>query len=296
MLAPDAALDLDAFAELFDGVAADTDPARLPLLLKVEGAPATTEAAVVGTRPLDGEHPGPILLGFQAPPEWSVLGVASIGWSLPPERSDEADLDRHTFTGRRPSEDPDRVRVRSVVLVDRSGRIGGCITADDGETVRGGPSTGALVDVLLRAMGCSTPPPAIGTLELFALQWLSEVVGAADAGGGPLTWRKAEALHPALRLLTAAGERRGETLEAAGRALANVCGWAELRWQVIERGWTGAGCSPAEALWFDEGSFARWAVGSYPALDVLVRRCDDALVPSAARRARQVLRAWDLIE
>lgn len=295
MLAPDAALDLDALAEVFDGVAADTDPARLPLLLKVEGTPAASDASVVGTRPLDGVHPSDVLLGFRAPPAWSALGVATIGWSLPPERFDEADLDRHAFTRGRPSIDPERVRIRSVVLVDRSGQIGGCLTVQDGETERGGPSTGAMVDVLLRAMGCPTPPPAIGTLELFALLWLSDVVGTAEAGGRRLTWAKAEALHPALRLLTAAGERRGEALEAAGRALANVCGWEELRWQVVDRGWTGAGCSRADALWLDEGSFARWAIGSYPPLGALVERLDEAMVPSAARRARQVLRAWGVL-
>lgn len=296
MSVPAHTLDLDVFAELFDGVAADADPARLPLLLRVEVHSDAAEDVVVGVSDLDGAHPGPALLGFDAPAEWSVLGVASIGWSLPPERFDEADLDRNTFVGARPSEDPDRVRVRSVVLVDRRGRVAGRLTVGDGSTVASAPSSGAMIDVLLRAMGCATAAPGVSTLELFTLLWLADVIGVSTDERRRLTWRRVEALHPAVRLLASAGARRqSDTLEALGRALANVCGWPELRRQTAERGWTGAGCSADEAAWFDDGSFARWAVGTYPPLASLVASIDEYVVPSAARRVRAALGAWSLL-
>lgn len=296
MRAPGRADALDTLALAFDSRAADADPDHLPLLLRVEGDPHPPESVLLGERALHGEHPGPVLLGFTAPDAWSVLGVSSIGWSLPPERVGEADLDRNAFVGGRPSEAADRVRVRSTVLVDRAGTISGCLTVDDGETIVSAPSHGAMVDVLLRAMRCPTPPPAVSTTELFALAWLSEISAVGAVERRPLTWAAAARLHPGMRMLASDGMRlAADDVERVGRALGNVCGWDVLRWQVVEQGSGIAGCSRAEAAWFDDGSFARWAVSSYPPLPALVAEASRALVPSAVRRLRKVLRGWSLL-
>lgn len=293
MLAPENPRTLDAIVARFDDLAADRDPSHLPLLLRIEG-PWDADEVALGTRPLHGEHPGGILLGWQVPEEWSALGVASVGWALPTDRFEEADVDRNAFRAERPSAAADRVRVRMTVLVSRDGTIAGSRALGDGERVLEPPTQGAMVDALLRCMGAPTAAAAFGTIELFTLWWLAEVVGAAEAGGRPLQWPAAAALHPAMRMLDRAVDVEPRHLEAAGRALANVCGWTELRRQA-RRGGTAWLREPADADWFDDGSFARWTVGSYPPLDRLLADAADAMTPSAARRARAVVRRWGLV-
>ena len=65
-----------------------------------------------GFRVLDpGQHPLDVLLGFRAPAAWSGLGVICFGWASP-VADGLLDAARHTTRGPRPSEHPDRVRVR----------------------------------------------------------------------------------------------------------------------------------------------------------------------------------------
>ncbi|MGH9184915.1 MAG: hypothetical protein ACRD0U_03695 [Acidimicrobiales bacterium] len=54
---------------------------------------------------------------------------------------------------RRPSSQPDAVRVRSLVLMDRQGTIAGRTAFTDGRSIGEPPTEGLAVDGLRRALG-----------------------------------------------------------------------------------------------------------------------------------------------
>src|SRR4051794_20884518 len=63
-----------------------------------------------GIKELD-DHPLEYLLGFEAPPEWSALGVCCEGWAA------------RMGSGPRPSKAKGRMRVRSTTIVTRDGLV-----------------------------------------------------------------------------------------------------------------------------------------------------------------------------
>ena len=230
-----------------------------------------------------GEHPLDHLLGFVAPASWAALGLVCYGWASPPAVEG---------AGGRPSEHPDRRRVRVVTLVDRSGEERATATLDDG-TVVDEPGAGVVSDALRRALGVATPPPPVASGELFAAMWLSSIASSDRR----LTWPEAVMLHPAMQVLRRSGGRRPqvEDLVAGGRSLARAMPWGELRLRaaagVVDGG---VGVSPDLAAWMDDGMFARWVLGGLPPFTPLLRRCSAVLAPEVLRRLRRTLRAWNL--
>jgi hypothetical protein len=230
-----------------------------------------------------GEHPLDHLLGFVAPESWSAIGLVCYGWASPPAPEG---------SGGRPSEHPDRRRVRVVTLLDRSGDERATATLDDG-TVVDEPGSGMVSDAMHRCLGLATPAPPVASGELFAAMWLTSVASA----GRRLTWNEAVMLHPAMQVLARSGGRRPqvEELVSGGRSLARAMPWGELRLRAasgVSDG--GIGVSPDLAAWMDDGMFARWVLGGLPPFTPLLRRCASVLAPEVLRRLRRTLRAWNL--
>lgn len=230
----------------------------------------------------DGEHPLDHLLGFVAPETWSALGLVCYGWASPPSSDG----------GGRPSEHPDRRRVRVVSLLDRTGDERATATLEDG-TVVDEPGSGMVADAMRRCLGLPTAAPPVGSGELFAAMWLTSIASA----GRRLTWSEAAMLHPAMQLLSRSGGRRPqvEELVSSARSLARALPWGELRLRAaagVEDG--GIGLSADVAAWMDDGMFARWVLGGLPSFTPLLRRCTAVLAPEVWRRLRRTLRAWDL--
>jgi hypothetical protein len=159
---------LDELAEVFHELADAHTRAELPLLVRAVGGLDDPDGFDVGVLALEGQHPGSALLGFTAPEDCTALGVVTTGWSLPPERFAEHDTARNRRAGSPAAEAPDRVAVFSTVVVGRGGDVAGRLSIDGDEPVTSAPESGVLLDLLLRALGCPTPSPAFGVLELLA--------------------------------------------------------------------------------------------------------------------------------
>jgi hypothetical protein len=273
---------LDRLVTLLDAACRDDGWHQPHRLVFVEPDPDDPDAVGFGFRVLGaGEHPLDHLLGFVAPPAWSALGLICFGWASPP--SDDG--------GGRPSEHPERRRVRVVSLLDRSGDERATATLDDG-TVVDEPGSGTVSDALRRCLGLATPAPPVASGELFAARWL-QAIAASDRR---LTWSEAALLHPAMQLRAATGFRpQPEELVHTGRSLARTLSWGELRLRAAA-GQVDDGVSvpPDLAAWMDDGMFARWVLAGLPPFPPLLRRCARVLAPEVLRRLRRALRGWNL--
>ena len=270
---------LDRLVTLLDASCRDEGWHRPHRLVSLE-EPDDDGSPAVAFRALEaGEHPLDHLLGFVAPPSWLALGLVCYGWASPPAG------------GRRPSEHPERRRVRVVTLLDRSGDERSTATLDDG-TVVDEPGSGTVADALRRCLGLPTPAPPVGSDELFAAMWLTSIA----VSDRRLSWVEAVQLHPAMQVLRAGGHRpQVEELVSCGRALARSMPWGELRLRAaagVRDG--GIGVSADLAAWMDDGMFARWVLGGLPPFTPLLRRCARVLAPEVLRRLRRTLRAWNV--
>jgi hypothetical protein len=251
-----------------------------------DGAGDGSPSLAFGFRVLGaGEHPLDHLLGFVAPASWTAMGLVCFGWASPPADPGAG------VGGGRPSQHPDRRRVRVVTLLDRRGDERATATLDDG-TVVDEPGAGTVSDALRRCLGLATPPPPVGSGELFAAMWLSAIAASSRR----LTWGEAVALHPAMHGSVDGGRRRQpEELVSCGRALHRAMPWGELRLRAASgRRDVGIGVAPDIAAWMDDGMFARWVLGGLPPFPLLLQRCSTVLAAEVLRRVRRTLRAWNL--
>jgi hypothetical protein len=291
---------LDRLVTLLDAAAADGgwhQPHRL-VSVEPDGTTTTTEADgdepafAFGFRTLDeGQHPLDVLVGFRAPAAWVGLGVICFGWASP-VADDDLDAARHTITGRRPSQHPERRRVRVTTLVDRDGEERATATLEDG-TVVDEPGTGTVTDALRRALGVPTAPPPVGTAELFAAVWLADLA----AGRRARTWAEAALRHPSMRLLADRFPRpQPEELIGCGRSLHRTMTWERLRQRAADGrvDLDVPGIDASVAAWMDDGMFARWVLGTVPPLPRLLADVAAVLRPDVVRRVRRTLRAWNL--
>ena len=234
----------------------------------------------VALAPVDGDLAEGIV-GFTAPDGWDAVGAAALGWLRP--------LDERGRPGRREG------RTRTVLLVHRSGATASVLWPEGGDPdLVPGPVEGRIADLLRRAVGLPTAPPEASVVELFALHWLAALLEAEP--GSLATWEAVAGHHPLLVQLDA-----GENPAAAGClvAMGGPAGlfgpWDEIRRSCARGALTLAGVDPALAGWFDEGSFARWVLGSFPRLEVLLDAVEPSLAPAAARELREALRTWGLV-
>ena len=276
---------LDALVRVFHELGTAHPRASLPLLVRATSAPSPDDVEL-GVLELDGQHPGTALLGFTAPDECLALGVVTTGWSLPPERAGGDAANRRT--GPPAAEAPDRVAVYSTVLVGRGCEVAGRFSVDGDEPVDGAPEAGVLLDLLLRALGCPTAPPDFGVVELLATVWLADVAANASRNWD---WPRVAHRHLALQLRSG---RSADELVVEALEVAAELGWAGIRGIVQRAGWPGV-CTAEDAAWFDEGSFARWVLGSYPPVPDLLAAVSSRLRPRVALRVRAALEIWGLV-
>jgi hypothetical protein len=124
-------------------------------------------------------------------------------------------------------------------------------------------------------------------LELLTCVWLAEL---ASASARSLGWSEVARRHWGLRLQPDCG---ADGLVVAAVETASELGWGGVRRVVAQSGWRGV-CTSEEAAWFDDGSFARWVLGSFPPLPDLAAAVTGSLRPSVARRVRSALDCWAL--
>jgi hypothetical protein len=267
---------LDALLHIIDA-AADDDGYDQPATLWFAAADPTgpdPDGITIGHKVVDG-HPYDHLLGFTAPDEWTVLGVTCCGWV----GSLDSELPPSMQEGRR--------RIRQTFLVGRSGATASAVHFQDGgespisDTP---PTTGRMVDVLLRCLGARTRPPEHDTSVLFTTWWLDDVVGAGRSSPKRLTWKQVCDQHPGMRMLHAAGERTltGEPV-LVGRALANVYDWPRLRELYTTLPATNI-IEPHLAAWMDDGMLSRHLLAQTPPADVLLSEALDHVTPSTGRK------------
>jgi hypothetical protein len=196
------------------------------------------------------------LVGFTAPAEWAVVGVATgatirhldaadprrTGWRC--TLTHAVTRDGYSISVLRPEHDAEAEPTY--------------LESDD-------PVVGLTADACRRVLGLPTPPPV--TTARFALSWLwmDAVVEAATRRPG-LTMQDCWLLHPALPL-AAPGDPR--SLAERCRRAADAADWSTLRQQVIA-GDEVVGLDSVDAAWCDDGSFSRFVLTMLPEpLDLL---------------------------
>ncbi len=194
------------------------------------------------------EHVAEVLFGFDAPPEWSAIGVMATGRSAmvhgPPSQRHQAVVVVH-------------LQARSGESVSLLGPPGGPLK------VSSSPGQGRIVDICRRCLGLGTDGPSASPLQWWVARWLDQLcaepaleliaderqlVGAFPAG---------MPFGPVRDLMSLLGHAR--LLEAS-------CPWSLVRSGVAGGALSAPGISAEDAAWMDDGMFQRWAMGEVPPL------------------------------
>jgi hypothetical protein len=230
-------------------------------------APFPGPGALVGW-PLRGRRPLALLLGYTAPADWRAIGVTAPGRAIRTGGTDD-------------------VVVTS--FIGRGGEGATLLRRGDEVTRLPGRPDGPLADACRRAIGVPTPSPPRSTVGLWTMTWLDRVVEAAASGEDEdLTWHGVALRHPACSepLSPAA-------LAAAAHALADAWPWPQLRAAPEVLDVPGPVPAGRVADWMDDGMWARWVLGGFPALDDLVSACRSLLAPTVADGVELVVAAGD---
>lgn len=257
--------DLDRLALLVDDVADDHPRTALPLLVWCRGPVAEAQLEVLT---LDGDHPASVLLGASVPSDTAAVGVVTTGWSVPAD-------DR-----------VDRVPVRSTVLVAADGQVAGRLAGGGATAVPAAPAGGLVMDLLRRAIGCATDPPAAPLVELLACTWLAQLAVCHPEA----SWAELAEVHLALQVTP---DRSANELVEVALEVADELGWAGMRRVVRTGGWPGV-CQADVAAWLDDGAFARWTLGSFPPVADLLAAAVAGRDPATGERITGAVRAWGL--
>lgn len=259
-VAADAGLHLVA-DHLLDALVAG---ALEPSLVHV--ASADLGATDIGLLPLDGRHPTDLLVGFVAPAEWHALGIVTSGWAYP--------------LGQRGSTQRTRTRVHLVTLVSRSGETAHRTQIEgDGEVAAALADeprpAGEQVDLLRLALELPTDPPPCATDAYWTIEWLSALLALDE--DDLRSWADVVDAHPAMQLLVPDDDLRHADFIEVAASFVRVCTWARLRRLAADGAFPVPELTPTEALWFDEGAFARFLLNRCPPLDMLRRQALDHL-------------------
>lgn len=210
---------------------------------------------VLGLRSVEpGLHPFEVLAGFTAPVHWSAFGIRARGHA------------RHLDQPRRASSP-----TAMTFLVDRHGSEASVLRLDGEVSEPPGPAVGTVPDLCRRVLGVATASPPSSTMSLWTSIWLDRVL---DAWGQPQrrrhvssSWRQIAALHPAAPL-TAAEETAWDdpvVLVSAARSQATAVSWSQLRREPLRVTLPDGPVDAGVARWMDDGFFARWTIGAFPA-------------------------------
>ena len=252
-----------------------------PALLHVTAGDA--EGFDLGVRPLEGQHPSELLIGFRAPDEWHAVGVATGGWAY--HVSERASPARH------------RTRVHVVTVLSRTGEFAHRTRVEDDVALGSlleDPAEqpgGEQVDLLRRTLALPTDPPPCGSEVYWAIEWLSELLGrGAD---GSIGWEAVVDAHPfvimARRFSGGGPDMSDQDLVAAASDLARLLSWSHLRERLGDGLLEVPELVPADAGWFDDGSFARFVLNRCPPLAMLREQVAARLAPEVARRLGDTL-------
>jgi hypothetical protein len=245
---------LRALAELADHLGAEE---TRHLLFQVTEEPGGE--ASLGTKPFDADiHPFDLLAGFTAPAEWSVFGLRVHGTA------------HHLDVGGSEA-------ISTTYLVDRSGREASRLRSAEGVVDLSGPAEGTLPDLCRRVLGLPTaPPPAATPKALWITVWLDRIL---EAWSDPdrrrrvsSAWAEVAALHPAIvgEGPSAASLADPAWLVPVARAHSKERSWADLRADPLAVPLPDAQLPHDVAAWMDDGFYARWVLGAFPAPEELV--------------------------
>lgn len=278
---PATALALSSLAELLHDATAG---AAGPLLVTVD---CRAHEVAFGTWevPAEVRHPADPLVGFLAPAAWDAVGLVATGRARPLRPTDRTGAGSPTGpAGRAPADHEvgpiEPGPARSTVLAHRDGRA--CAVLEVGgrppEVIDAAPE-GWVADVLARALGRPTPPPAEPLAAWVEAAWLHQVAGIALAAPGRIrSWGRVARLHP---------------LHPPGRVLPGALLAVETQAIDLQSSWTRmrllSGIAPATTVhppgglpttladWFDDGSFSRWVLRDLPPAAELLPAVLDAL-------------------
>ncbi len=150
------------------------------------------------------------------------------------------------------------------------------------------PACGHIDDVLRRALGLPTAPPAVSTAHLWASMWCRLVEYAAAASDEPLGWDTAVRLHPAIidgddGPVDPDGPLGTCQVVTAAAAYANRHDWSSVR-AIAQANADAepAGAPPYDrhASWLDDGSYSRYVLEERPPLGQHI----DRIAATAERR------------
>ncbi len=254
--------DTVAVFEQLSSLLVDAAPTGPPVVVGVE---LTAEGVALHTRRICDLDD---LIGFDAPATWDGVGI--------------------TAGGRQVGSTPDAPFDLSVVhLVHRSGAAFGRV-ARGAETLAldAADTQGRGADLCRRALGLPTAPPSSSVELLWSTMWLDRILGerlSVDLGARPPAWDELCALHPVRPRIDRIAARRPRARRA------DVWGWDEVRGGVARGSLRIDGVEPLDAAWFDAGSFARHALGRYPALTDLADDLGYLLPTGLADRVRRTV-------
>lgn len=216
----------------------------------VDDAPAGESASLVrvtrsgecAVRSLDGEHPYDALLGFVAPDDWEILGVAAPGWGT-------------YYEGPRRGE---RRRCRAIHLATRKGdevsllRFAG---DEEGELMPEGNAPGRVADCVRRALDLPTPEQPAESLA--AAIWDEFARYAVTSLERPVDV-----------------DAVSDIFEATPKS------WEEWRWWAIQNGGNHV-MDASVATWMDAGMFAREMLAAMEDPDESMARLKAVCTPAA---------------
>lgn len=253
--------------------------ATWPGSLLLTAAPGEADVAI-GTWPIPTEvhHPADPLVGFLAPPHWTVLGLTTTGraWRAVPG----------------PEGPPEAVRITT--LFDRHGEASTILTTAEGgeEAIEEAPG-GWVADVVARALGRPTPAPDVSLSAWVEAAWLDRIAELVlDQPGQVRRWAALARLHP---LAPTGPARPGVLLAVETRALDLESSWGRMRrlWRSgppVPAGLAPPGGVPVELPdWFDDGSFSRWVTRDLVPAAELLPAVLDALPDAVGRELVEAL-------
>jgi hypothetical protein len=276
-------LPLDLLIDRIDGGLGDDDG----FLLTLQG---TRRGVELGFRPLGGEHPVDVLLGFRAPPRIDALGVAVSGTARHLEHS-------LVPADPVPTDDVPIGRVRIIQLHARDGRAASRLRSIDTEVphvVDTVAAEGDVADCTRRALGLPTAPPPHPPVVWWAVDWLDALLDhACQDPGRRWTWGQVSALHPLAGHLPP--DSPAELISVVADRSVGL-DWSGLRMAAADETLVGHGptcpIGPDLAGWMDDGMFARWLLASRPEPIEVVVDLVDLLPPKLTRGVVEALQAW----
>jgi len=213
-------------------------------------------------------------------------------------------------------------RVRMLSMVGRCGRTSSVVRNAHGPRLltpaTADLATGRVEDFSRRVLGLPTAPPTKDIRTLWSSRWLNDVCTAVTPTGNgahghavidakTLSWLDVLRYHHFVGLLFNQNPGRfmrggsvisDDEISVLAWRLGNIAGrrepWSHLRHTVATRSNHWFGRSPADALWFDDGSFARHMLAQSASPQEMLDYLAERLPPRLHRRIRRLLALWDL--